>query len=322
MFVFLKIAPKLLIPFLLLTTLFGCKQDPIKIVKEGTLTFDNTVTVGNAFDNYRYFRNKSWTTFEGEQKRKVVEFEGVFDPLAAFTDDKEKSIASDWLKSLSASKDSQVNMDSFIIRVQFVLSTDMKNFSVQYAEIIIGKDKIFENISAVKDIISNKYPLALKQEIHSGFELYKRSKKKIEMSESDTSQKYILPQNPTAISRAEKQAMLDSEKELTGPESIYNIPAFSQVIKKMLPEKFNYLLELNASPEEIFLSSEYICARSFDKTRQRSTYWTFNTSTGDIHIAYTDELPNGMGFVSAFGTSDKVPKPLLIFMEESLFPFR
>ena len=51
----------------------------INVVKNGTLYIDNTVTVGNAFDNYQYFNNTEWRTFETEQKRKIVEVIGSYD---------------------------------------------------------------------------------------------------------------------------------------------------------------------------------------------------------------------------------------------------
>jgi len=36
----------------------------VNTVKNGTLNFDNSITVGEAFDNYKYFRKTKWEEFE------------------------------------------------------------------------------------------------------------------------------------------------------------------------------------------------------------------------------------------------------------------
>jgi hypothetical protein len=43
-------------------------------------SIDDSITLGNAFDNYKFFKNQSWESFEDEQKRRVVQFIGEFDP--------------------------------------------------------------------------------------------------------------------------------------------------------------------------------------------------------------------------------------------------
>lgn len=40
---------------------------------------DESITLGQAFDNYKFFKNTSWHSFTDEQGREVVEFVGEFD---------------------------------------------------------------------------------------------------------------------------------------------------------------------------------------------------------------------------------------------------
>jgi hypothetical protein len=68
--------------------LAGCAQDPINLVKTGTLTADSSVAVGGALDGYRYFKTTKWETLETEQGRKVVQFTGTIklEALVGYTD--------------------------------------------------------------------------------------------------------------------------------------------------------------------------------------------------------------------------------------------
>ncbi len=54
----------------------GCSD--ADIVKDGTLNFDNSITVGQAFDKYSYFTSTSWKDFETSNGRKIVEVTGDF----------------------------------------------------------------------------------------------------------------------------------------------------------------------------------------------------------------------------------------------------
>ena len=70
---------KLAILGTMLLLVLGCSDSPIDIVKNGKLDFDKSTTVGNAFDNYPYFKSTSWETFDDQQKRTIVQFKGSFD---------------------------------------------------------------------------------------------------------------------------------------------------------------------------------------------------------------------------------------------------
>lgn len=50
----------------------------VNLVKNGTLAVDTSITVGNAFDNYKYFDKTKWTDLKTANGRKIVQFEGLF----------------------------------------------------------------------------------------------------------------------------------------------------------------------------------------------------------------------------------------------------
>ena len=76
-------SPAICIYFVSLFFLTGCGQVNIESVKQGTLDFDESVTVGDALDGYEFFAETAWETFEDPQGREIVEFNGVID-LNAF----------------------------------------------------------------------------------------------------------------------------------------------------------------------------------------------------------------------------------------------
>jgi hypothetical protein len=55
----------------------GCSRDE-SVVKNGTLDFDKSITVGQAFDKYKYFSSTKWKSFSTDNGKKIVEVEGVF----------------------------------------------------------------------------------------------------------------------------------------------------------------------------------------------------------------------------------------------------
>jgi len=68
---------KLLIVGLFLSLMVsGCSD--VGTVKNGTLNFDNSITVGEAFDKYSYFSDTDWEDFETSNGRKIVQVTGEF----------------------------------------------------------------------------------------------------------------------------------------------------------------------------------------------------------------------------------------------------
>ena len=55
----------------------GCSND-VNTIKNGTLEFDKSITVGQAFDKYKYFSSTKWKSFSTDNGKKIVEVKGDF----------------------------------------------------------------------------------------------------------------------------------------------------------------------------------------------------------------------------------------------------
>lgn len=66
----------------------GCgEKNAETIVREGYLDFDKTTTIGQAFDGYAYFKNKTWKEYQSENGTEMVQFVGNYDlSTGKFTD--------------------------------------------------------------------------------------------------------------------------------------------------------------------------------------------------------------------------------------------
>lgn len=65
---------------LLAIGLIGCSTvDDISIIKKSKLTFDRTISVGKALDNYGYCKSSEWREFKPEHANKIVEFDCLVD---------------------------------------------------------------------------------------------------------------------------------------------------------------------------------------------------------------------------------------------------
>ena len=66
---------KLLASLLVGLVLFvaGCSDRKVAEVKNGVLNFDKTLTVGEAFDNYKYCKNVKWESAETDNGRDFVQ---------------------------------------------------------------------------------------------------------------------------------------------------------------------------------------------------------------------------------------------------------
>jgi hypothetical protein len=120
--------------------LIGCsKMDPVALVKGSTLDIDKSVTIGNAFDNYKYFKSVVWDAGQDEQKRQIVTFKGIYDP--------NKFAGSLYLINLELTPEKiakalQANPGleySFV--VQFKLAVDGKSFEVGFSGIHVSENE-------------------------------------------------------------------------------------------------------------------------------------------------------------------------------------
>ncbi len=124
----------------LLLGLGACSADPVESVKTGTLSLDESVTVGNALDRYRYFTSYAWKSFSDAQKRTVVQFTGVVDVDAY----KDKSLG-----RISLSAENVENAKTTFTRMeyvaQFAINLDGENFSIAYSGYLLyGLDNKME----------------------------------------------------------------------------------------------------------------------------------------------------------------------------------
>lgn len=58
-------------------SLAGCGN--VSLVKDGTLEFDKSLTVGQAFDNYKYFKSVDWEEITTDNGKKVVQVSAMVD---------------------------------------------------------------------------------------------------------------------------------------------------------------------------------------------------------------------------------------------------
>jgi len=74
----------MLMRFLLATflvTLAGCSEIRVETVRNGTLDFDETKTIGDVLDNPGLLSNSQWKYFDAEDGSHVVEFSGQIEGL-------------------------------------------------------------------------------------------------------------------------------------------------------------------------------------------------------------------------------------------------
>lgn len=140
----------------------GCGSNPIDLVKDGILNFDKSITVGNAFDRYNYFRKNDWKFFESTQKRKIVQFSAIIDLNNILQNAKDREeFTTDAYKATLWNK-----IKSITYIAQFIIDYDMKGFKLGYSglEIILkngAKIELADNDTDIlKDIYSNK-PISL-----------------------------------------------------------------------------------------------------------------------------------------------------------------
>lgn len=129
---FVNVNAALLFTLIFAVMLCSCGTNPEDLVKSGTLQIDPSVTVGDALNEYQYFGNKKWESFQDTQKRQIVEFNGVlnFDKFAGI-ELQGMQLTADMLK-----KAKQKLGDMKLTYVaQFAVSKDGKTFNLKYSGI-------------------------------------------------------------------------------------------------------------------------------------------------------------------------------------------
>lgn len=93
--------------------LAGCGD--VSLVKGGTLEFDKSLTIGEAFENYKYFKSVSWEELTTDNGKKIVQVNAVIN-----MDEHPKG--AEWKKNVQEMK----------IVFQFSINKD-ETFDVTYA---------------------------------------------------------------------------------------------------------------------------------------------------------------------------------------------
>ncbi len=145
---------KKIISILLFTLILtGCGSD-ISTVKDGAMHFDNSITVGDAFDKYGYFKSTDWSSFETANGRSIVEVTGVFtDNYPLFQQLNEKGV-----EELSVSVQFKINIDdSFEISA---IAMNAKDSSGKEAVEDIGSSMSEAQLDQFLEELYNDEPLS------------------------------------------------------------------------------------------------------------------------------------------------------------------
>jgi hypothetical protein len=131
-------------------------------IKGSTLDLDKSATIGNVFDNYKYFKSVSWEASEDDQKRNIVTFSGKYD-LDKFDDTNLEMQATDSDISNAKQKKPDCNFVA-----QFKIAVDGKSFEIgfcgiHYSAVINGQpdssDIPQENNEELQALYQNEPPV-------------------------------------------------------------------------------------------------------------------------------------------------------------------
>jgi len=110
---------------MLIIGILGCDKiigGDVSMVKGGTLEFDKSLTVGQAIDNYKYFKKTGWEAIKTDNGRRVVNIKAVIDT------DKHPTINSK----------QNPNLKDVEFQFQFVINQD-KSFQLSWCGIAVTK---------------------------------------------------------------------------------------------------------------------------------------------------------------------------------------
>lgn len=124
----MKIFHSIIIVTVLSTSMFGCDKvksvtgGDVSLVKGGTLEIDKSLTVGQAIDNYKYFKKTKWESLKTDNGRRIVQVKSDIDTAKSPTMNPEK------LPQLKSAQ----------IQFQFKINTD-NTFEVAWCGIALEK---------------------------------------------------------------------------------------------------------------------------------------------------------------------------------------
>lgn len=139
-------------------SLFG--DSNIELVKEGVIHLDESITVKDALEGYKFFNNSQWKSFESDQGRIIVEFLADID----YKNMVKESLEIDTSNSFFI-KDDKIFYDWLVhtcdeiikFRIQFIINKNKKDFQVGAIKFDInGNLQDVSSHSPLKSIWMNK----------------------------------------------------------------------------------------------------------------------------------------------------------------------
>lgn len=118
--------------FITITMIFfiGCfNQDPIKIVRDGTMSIDESLTIGQAFDNWEECENNKWNSIVEKNGRNIVEFncdlKNIKSEIKTLFDN----------NTITKNEFSLLDLKNAQFKVRWAINTDKKSFKIDYIKI-------------------------------------------------------------------------------------------------------------------------------------------------------------------------------------------
>lgn len=144
----MKIRLSILAATMSLLLLLACDNSTTAQVKNGVLDLDKSITVGQAFDNYRYFKHVQWKALRTDNGRRIVEVVGTVD----LDSDKSYAQLKAKFRDLDVVFQFAVNMDdTFEIQAAGMRYTDLNG---KYGE--TSETNMLSVLSTLKTIYSNE----------------------------------------------------------------------------------------------------------------------------------------------------------------------
>ncbi len=110
------------------SVIVGCDNDsvynPIEVVKNGTLEFNDKVTMGELFDNYKFLSSIQWDFFKNYKNETFVLMTGIVNNTIL---EKYFTIANQNTES-----DNRTDLSKAELKVQFAISNDKKSFKLSF----------------------------------------------------------------------------------------------------------------------------------------------------------------------------------------------
>lgn len=103
----------------------GCfNQDPIKILKDGTMSIDESLTIGQAFDNWEECENNKWNSIVEKNGRNIVEFncdlKNIKSEIKTLFDN----------NTITKNEFSLLDLKNAQFKVRWAINTDKKSFKI------------------------------------------------------------------------------------------------------------------------------------------------------------------------------------------------